>query len=508
MAVHGGRFHREEAVVEAGELLHSGIVSLRAAGGKGRALYTARMSFTRGIIAAAGYVPYRRLQRSEVAKFFGSGGGKGTRSVASYDEDTTTMGVEAARLAMRSTTVNADAVLFATADPAYLEKNNANTIHAALRMDADLGAFDMGGAVRSGIGALAYALRSNHNALVVTADRRAGLPTSVDESASGDGAAAILVGEGDGVIAELIGGAIRTEEFIDRWRTPGDPRPRQWEERFGEVQYLALSSVAWVEALKSAELSAEQIDLAIVTGPHARAVKAVSAKLGVSKIADDLTGVVGQTGTAHAGLLLAHALEHAAPNQTIALVQICDGCDIMIFRTTPAIAAYRPARTVAAQIEHTADLAYGKYLSWRDQVKIEPPRRPEPNRISASISARTHDYKYGFVGSQDTTSGAAHLPPQRVSRGGGAVDEMSPLPMSDIGGTIATFTIDRIAYSPSPPIAFAVVDFDNGARLPVELCDLDASVLAMGDRVEMTFRKLFTADGIHNYFWKARPLRG
>jgi hypothetical protein len=29
----------------------------------------------------------------------------------------------------------------------------------------------------------------------------------------------------------------------------------------------------------------------------------------------------------------------------------------------------------------------------------------------------------------------------------------------------------------------------------------------MGDRVELTFRKLFTADGIHNYFWKARPIR-
>ena len=26
-------------------------------------------------------------------------------------------------------------------------------------------------------------------------------------------------------------------------------------------------------------------------------------------------------------------------------------------------------------------------------------------------------------------------------------------------------------------------------------------------RVEMTFRRLFTADGIHNYFWKARPVR-
>ena len=124
----------------------------------------------------------------------------------------------------------------------------------------------------------------------------------------------------------------------------------------------------------------------------------------------------------------------------------------------------------------------------------------------ASISARTRDYKYAFVGSEDATSHDAHLPPQRITRNGDALDEMSPLPMADVEGTISTFTIDRIAYSPSPPIAFAVVDFDNGARLPVELCDLDASKLAMGDRVEMTFRRLYTADGIHNYFWKARPL--
>jgi hypothetical protein len=31
--------------------------------------------------------------------------------------------------------------------------------------------------------------------------------------------------------------------------------------------------------------------------------------------------------------------------------------------------------------------------------------------------------------------------------------------------------------------------------------------VAIGDRVEMTFRKMITAgDGVHNYFWKARPL--
>ena len=90
---------------------------------------------------------------------------------------------------------------------------------------------------------------------------------------------------------------------------------------------------------------------------------------------------------------------------------------------------------------------------------------------------------------------------------GGAIDEMEPIPMADSIGTIATFTVDRIAYSPSPPIVFAVVDFADGGRFPMELTDVDAETLSVGDRVEMTFRRLYSADGIHDYFWKARPVR-
>ena len=54
---------------------------------------------------------------------------------------------------------------------------------------------------------------------------------------------------------------------------------------------------------------------------------------------------------------------------------------------------------------------------------------------------------------------------------------------------------------------FAVVDFDGGGRLPVELTDVDESEVGIGTEVEMVFRRLGTADGIHNYFWKARPVR-
>jgi hydroxymethylglutaryl-CoA synthase len=465
-----------------------------------------------GILSAAGYVPYRRLDRAAVARTFGSGGGRGTRSVAGYDEDTTTLGVEAARLALRSNPeVHPRSLWFATVAPAYLDKTNATTVHAALRLDADVMAADFGGGIRSGVGALVAALHGTDAALVVTADVRDGLPTSGDEAAGGDAGAAILVGSGsDGpVVATLVGEGHATEEFLDRWRVPGERRSKVWEERFGETKYVPLGEQAWNAALKAAELTAAQVSRVIVTGPHARAVRAMTGRLGVEpgRVVDDLAATVGYSGAAHLALLLAATLETAPPGEVIAVVSLADGADVLLLRVSDDVASWAPARTIASQVEGGADLPYGKFLSWRGMVTLEPPRRPEPDRISASVTGRTEGWKYGFVGSRDRASEALHLPPARVSRVGGAVDDMDPVPMADVPGTIAAFTIDRIAYSPSPPIVFAIVDFDGGGRLPVELTDVNADELQVGDRVEMTFRRLFTADGIHNYFWKARPIR-
>ena len=143
-------------------------------------------------------------------------------------------------------------------------------------------------------------------------------------------------------------------------------------------------------------------------------------------------------------------------------------------------------------------MPYGKFLTWRGVLAVEPPRRPEPARVSASAAGRSEDWKFAFVGRRDPDSGDPQLPPR--PSGGEAV------PMADVAGTIVTFTVDRLAYSPSPPIVFAIVDFDGGGRFPVELTDVAPDEVAIGGRVEMTFRKLSTADGIHNYFWKARPL--
>ena len=468
---------------------------------------------TRGIVAAAGYVPYRRLQRSEVAGVFGTGGGRGTRSVASHDEDTTTMGVEAARLALRAVPgASPDALWFATATPAYLDKTNATTIHAALRCPAGIPAFDFGGALRSGAGALAAAFGGTGSTLVVLADQRDGLPTSGDESAGGDGAAALVVGDGTAeapVLAELLGSASVTDEFLDRWRTAGDRRSKTWEERFGETRYGPLGAAAWSAALEAAGIEAGAVDAVVVTGMHGRAAKAVAKGLGVrpEALVDDLTTTVGQTGSAHVGLALAALLERADAGQVVAVVSLADGADAFVLRTTEALAGWTPADRVDAQVAAAADLPYGKFLSWRGMVTPEPPRRPEPQRVSSSAAWRNEEWKFAFVGSQDRATGAVHLPPSRVSMDGGAVDDMVPVDRADSVGTIATYTIDRLAYSPSPPIVFAVLDFEGGGRFPVELTDVDPDTVDIGQQAVMTFRKLFTADGIHDYFWKATPVR-
>ena len=529
-----------------------------------------------GIISFGSYVPYRRLDRGDIAKTMGSGGGKGERSVASYDEDTTTMGAEAARIAKSDAAGAAvDAVWFSTTSPAYLEKTNAGAIHAVLRLPQESSAADFGGAARSGIAALGAALRAaagGSSTMVVASDIRTGLATGSDESNGGDGAAAILVGaessagaetEAAPLLAACIAQASATEEFTDRWRTSGDVAAKQWEERFAESVYVPLFEKAWAQAMEQvgqagagqagaeqvgqaemeqagqaemrqagagqagqagaeqakAEQAVPKIDVAVVAGTHARSVRRVASGLAsgrglasgceVGRVAADLSDSVGNTGTAHSLLLLAHELEQVEPHQTIAVVALIDGVDILVFRTTDAIDSHAVSRPLSAQIAAKGKVSYGKFLNWRGQLQVQPPNRLEPERPSMSAAARSGEWKFGFVGSQGQESGTVHLPPARVSiRDEDAADAMDPIAMADVPAKVVTYTVDRLVYSVSPPVVFAIVDFEGGGRLPVELTDVELDEVEVGMPVEMTFRKLYSSDGIQNYFWKARPVRG
>ena len=464
-----------------------------------------------GIVSYGVYLPYWRLQRSAITAALGAGGGKGTRSVASYDEDTTSMGVEASRIALRLAPGHVpSSIWFATTEPAYADKTNANGIHAALALPSSVTAIDMVGGVRSGFGAgyAAYAA----GGMAVLADTRSGLPGGADEANGGDAAVALVYGT-EGVLAEPIANASATAEFTDRWRVPGDAHSKVWEERFGEYAYLPLADEAITAALKAANLTAADVDHVIVTGLHTRAVGSARRAVGArpEALVDDFVSVTGNSGAAHWALMLADVLDRAEPNQTILMAVMADGCDAVVWRTTEALAAHRAKagyRSVRDRIAQTNDaLGYAQFLTWKGQLRREPPRRPEPDRPAGPPSLRTNQWKYGFVGSVDE-AGFVHLPPSRVSMESGAIDSMTAKGMADVRATIATYTIDRLAYSMNPPVVAVVIDFDGGGRMQCELTDVDPSQVKIGDRVEMTFRRLYSQDGIHNYFWKARPLGG
>jgi hydroxymethylglutaryl-CoA synthase len=464
----------------------------------------------RGIIGYGTYIPYHRLQRAAITEALGAGGGRGTRAVASYDEDATSMAVEASRNLVGTVAARPDTVLFATATPPYLDKTNANVVHAALDLPSSTFAADVAGSARCFDAALRQAVDSSRPTLVVAADVRTGRPSSADEANCGDAAVALLVGDdADGaVIAEWVGGASSTHEFLDRWRLPEWNYSRVWEERFGEHVYVPLAVEAVAAALKDCNLTPDDISTVVVAGLHARAVRlaAKAAGLDAARVADDLTATVGNSGTAHPGLVLASVLDQAQPGQHIMVVHLADGCTASVFRTTDAIAGYSPSVSVAQQIAAGNDtLTYNDFLTWRGVLDREPPRRPDPESPAAPPTFRSERWKYAFVGSRDRSSGAIHLPPQRVSVKGGAVDDMELVPMADVPATVATFTIDRLAYSLAPPTIAVVIDFDGGGRFTCQLTD--ATEVAIGDRVQMTFRRIMTANGIHNYFWKAKPFQ-
>ncbi len=469
----------------------------------------------RGIVAYGAYLPYWRLERRAIAEALGQPAGDGTRSVAAYDEDTTSMGVEAARAALRGVRAPAPEVLyFATADPAYLDKTNATAIHAALDLPPHAMAVDMLGAVRSAAGAVRAALDARAAALAVLSDVRTGLPGGADEREGGDGAVAFLVADDSGeqpVLAEPLGAASVTAEFLDRWRLPGEPASRQWEERFGEHAYVALGEAALAEALEQAGVTAAALARLVVAGPHARAARRVAGNAGAPKeaLADGVTGEVGNTGAAHAGLLLADALDRARPDDLIAVLSLADGADATVWRATGALPGRRPVAPVVGLIASAAGrVAYTTYLAWRGFLRREPPRRPDPPPPEAPPALRAERWKFAFTGSRCQACGARHLPPQRVCVRCHAADRMAPERLADVPATIATFTVDRLAFSPSPPMVVAVLDFEGGGRFQCEVTDVDPGRVKIGDRVEMTFRRLLTAGGIHNYFWKARPVRG
>jgi 3-hydroxy-3-methylglutaryl CoA synthase/uncharacterized OB-fold protein len=459
-----------------------------------------------GIVRYGSYIPYFRVQRAAL------GAGKGERAVASYDEDSVSMAVEAARDAVRGG-AKVESVIFATTSPAYAEKLDAATIQAALDLPESIASIGLGGSTRMGMAALLLGLDladAGRPALVCASDIVTGLPGGARESQGGDGAVAFVTGGDRDAIARVLGRASSTIEILDVWRLPEERFPRQWEERFTADTMAPVITETVKRALGAGKVEPSTLATVILDGTNPRSMAGLPKAFGLKpeQLADPLASSVGRTGVAHAGLMLARALDAAKPGDRILVVCVADGVDALVLEATDAIKGAPPVRKVDRWIASKRnDLGYNSYLKWRAILPFEPPRRPDPERPAAPPMRRHERWKLAFVGSRCLKCQTGHLPPQRVCVKCGAVDQMRAERFADTSCRVTTYTLDHLAYSLQPPVVVGVVDYEGGGRFSCELTDVDPKEVAIGNHLEMTFRRLFTAQGVHNYFWKARPGR-
>ena len=126
--------------------------------------------------------------------------------------------------------------------------------------------------------------------------------------------------------------------------------------------------------------------------------------------------------------------------------------------------------------------------------------------MSATKHFRDRDSDLTLMGQRCRKCSQAQFPRQRVCFKCFAKDDFAPVRLSDKVGRVRSFTFDNFAGSPNPPLVAGIVDVE-GARLYVQMTDVNAKEVKLDMPVELTFRKIHDAGGTPNYFWKSTPVR-
>ncbi|MEM2866083.1 MAG: OB-fold domain-containing protein [Candidatus Hadarchaeales archaeon] len=466
-----------------------------------------------GISSCGVYLPRYRMDRAVMYEAVASWLNPaallpGERTVANWDEDSLTMGVEAARDCLGGEREGIRAVYFATTTPPHSERMNAGILATALDLEEGVRTVDFTGSPAAGTRALLSAFREAEGGgrvLVVASDCRMGRAGSTQEAMYGDAAAALLVGE-EGV-ARLEGFHTLSFDFPDHWRLGGETFTRSWEDRWvreeGYFRFLRLS----VEGLlRNHGLSPQQVSRLAFPALFPRDHPRLAREMGFSEgqLQPSLFEQVGNTGASYPLLLLVAALEGAREGEKVVMAGYGAGSDSFLFTVTGGLKEKKVERALARRKELRS---YEKYLTWREMVPAEKGMRGEEVApTSLSLAWRERRAILGLVGSRCRACGTPQYPPQRVCVSCGGMD-LEPYRFSERRGRVFSYTEDMLAFSVDRPAIYGIVDFEGGGRFWFDFTDCEQGELKVGAPVRMSFRRKYVdrLRGIAGYFWKAVP---
>jgi hydroxymethylglutaryl-CoA synthase len=482
-----------------------------------------------GVGAAA---PSLRLAAADVGAAWGSGGGRGSVAVCDADEDTLTLAWRAANAALDAAGINVDKVSglwWGTSRPPFAEGPSHAFLAATLGLDRAVGGVLTSGSAHAGMEAIIGAwdaLAAGHAqvALVVTSDALVpGLGTA-GETATGAGAAAMVLGaiadasdgpstNGSSPAARLVSRTTRSMPAVDRYRADGGSATGDvYDARlFREEVFVPLVT----ETGRAAAGDSNSPPGAwAIADPDGKLAAAVAKRLGAPLASAPVYGTLGDTGAAAAVLGLVHACADSgsgpstAPGSPGTFGVIGYGGGRATAIVVEAVRAVPGAITVD-RLGTGRRVTYPEALRARGQ--LEPMDDPIPMGLPPGGAAfvRGNPEMLGLFGARCLDCGTISTPPSIhptcIGCGGARLEVVSLARR----GRVHTFVVNQTMPPPfQAPLPLVVIDLEDGARLMVQGSPADAADLAVGDEVTLSLRRYAVERGIPVYGYKAFRVAG
>ncbi len=343
-----------------------------------------------GIVGYGAYVPKYRIKSETIAKVWGEdperiqkGLGIMEKSVPASDEDSATMSVEAARIAMkraRIPTSEIGAVYVGSESHPYAVKPTATMVAQALGTIPNLTAADLEFACKAGTAGMQMCMGLSDSKMVryglaIGADTAQGRPGDALEYSAAAGAAAYIIGPEDESLAVLEDTFSYTTDTPDFWRRPKADFPSHGGRFTGEPAYFKHVQGAFNGLMDKMGENTENYDYFIFHQPNAKFPRAVAKKLGVPKEKIELgmlCPTIGNTYSGNAPLALANVLDHAKPGERIFVTSFGSGAgsDAFSIKVTDRIEEKRRnGYPLSHFIENKEYVTYAIYAKLRKKYK-------------------------------------------------------------------------------------------------------------------------------------------
>ncbi len=336
-----------------------------------------------GIEGYGAYIPCYRLPTTEISRVWHGGGSGANRekAVASGDEDTTTMAVEAARVALNMAGVgrNVGAIFVGTESKVYAVKPTSTIVAQALGCHSVLAA-DFEFACKAGteamqvISGLVGSGMIEHG-VAIAMDTAQGRPGDELEFTAASGGAAYVIGRvGKNSIAKIQGSVTYVSDTGDFWRRQGEKYPRHLSRFTGEPAYFHHVETAVRNLFAEFKVKPSDFEYAVFHQPNPRFPVEAAARLGFTMKQIEtglLNSMIGNTYSGSSPLGLAAVLDVAKPGDRILLCSFGSGAgsDAFIIETQQGLVEKRKVGVpVRELIENCTRIDYGMYSKYREKL--------------------------------------------------------------------------------------------------------------------------------------------